>query len=1589
MDKRDAIYPAYMRRLTSLLIGLLFLGLSAGPILSVTASQNITNNTVWSGSHVVDQAVTVAQGATLTIAAGADIDISEDIAIIIQGNLVIEGTEGNPSEIYGTFRYPTSDRPVWQGFRIDPSGSAIVGQSVITHSRGGFDVAGDLSISSGMNPLVEGAQIGYRIDGGTISVPTDSSLRCSDSAIACLSLTSTSLEVPLVEAVNSSAIVLLNSGGNLTASELIGDDIGIGIQIHDGANLSVTHLNLTDANVGVSQNGVANTWIGSIHLTGENGIVVDWSSSSDAIIDNITTNPGATVRETIHAEGVIDGYVANVTVVGSGTHPALYLGVDGTINVQSFSGIGFAEGVLLRGSGTANLDGIDISVSNQLIDTIGAATLHLSNSDWITTGKFGTLASASSILNGVNMTGNSAVEEGLELITGNHHLDEVYLERPYTASDRVSTGLRCIWSDVQLTSVHLVGWYHGAILEQDGHVSAQDLNISGGGRDGGNSVMIDGGSLQATSLHTEDADHGIEILNGSPLWDAGPSIHIDQWTAADHRDITLLMSDETAVTVRNLPTFQTTASYDAFGDGLLLWGGSSSGRISVSESYHLIEHGLIVQDLGGQPVFDADVDSLGFNTTSAVDGSVTLPILETGYTSVTATSGGIGTTKMTDSSSSIIQIPLLPTSGDWRITSGNTAVLQDGDFSIPGDLIIESGAALHLVRATLTLDQDAFYTSEGGELFGDSGLITGGTGSHGSALSPLAYSGDLTVDQSVEVNCTENATADGHFLSELTIGPDCTLTIHGSVNGTVILSTGSSVLVESSIQVRILDRGFPVEGATVIVGALQMNTLSDGIAEGSVVSARYEETENVITGTVTIVVRQQGIESLRSWDTSVPFNEDISVSTLDSGTLTGWTRIEPQFSPVHLLGDLIIPPGVTLQILPQASLRIGASMTVDVQGNLDAEDATITGYDWLSLHISGDAIIRGTQITGGPIDVASDGELTVIDSVLNGAPIDLSSSSQVTLQTSRLLGSSTCLSGTDQSILIVQDTTFESCHQQGILAFGSTVEFTDITLAPGNGRGVWLQAANGNVTNLEATAHTGKAALLLEDVGDLRVRGGTFNASLEPAIISQYTESLDIIGGNVIASTGALLEESSGNMESMIFEGGGTGAVGLRVDSSTSRLLTLRNLSFQGWAHGIELIGDKDDLENPAIRIEECNIDTIESISSVSLPFLVASSILSGSVNVSTTAFSFEAALISSMPAGGIQVIDPATVRIAEERRITLEDQSGNTLDSGLIEISIPEFHDTLSEQSTIVENGDSVVLYHRVVTQDFDLTYPQVQLDSTAGGYLSTVDSAEIGDGMSSDIVIQMITNTIPTITITQPIDDDVSYLGDELLITVQVTDPDSVQAGALVVTYEISEEGLSMSQQIGSETGFSSPYAELSQTIYPTELGTYTLTVSVRDPAGGVSMDSIIFQILPQDNDGDFIETCQTTGDYAWYDPVEEVRCGPDEYDDDDDNDGMRDAIDMFPKDPCAWQDTDDDGNPDEIVVSCVTDLTEDKDDDDDGLLDQDDPDPKVPLTAVESTSEDPLIVTLLSPGVVLPLLVIVVATALLARQRRNSDS
>ncbi len=62
-------------------------------------------------------------------------------------------------------------------------------------------------------------------------------------------------------------------------------------------------------------------------------------------------------------------------------------------------------------------------------------------------------------------------------------------------------------------------------------------------------------------------------------------------------------------------------------------------------------------------------------------------------------------------------------------------------------------------------------------------------------------------------------------------------------------------------------------------------------------------------------------------------------------------------------------------------------------------------------------------------------------------------------------------------------------------------------------------------------------------------------------------------------------------------------------------------------------------------------------------------------------------------------------------------------------------------------------------------------------------------------------------------------------------------------------------------------------------------------------------------------------------------------DELDEDDDGDGINDDIDEFPRDSCAWIDSDGDADPDDLSDDCTSSLTEDEDDDNDGHADVDD--------------------------------------------------
>ena len=144
------------------------------------------------------------------------------------------------------------------------------------------------------------------------------------------------------------------------------------------------------------------------------------------------------------------------------------------------------------------------------------------------------------------------------------------------------------------------------------------------------------------------------------------------------------------------------------------------------DSHRLIEAEISITDLGGQSIEDANVESFGFSENTDVTGIVNLPILETGETSVTASKDGIGTTVRLTSSPSTIQIPILPSSGDWIIRNWNYSNFTEWKLLLTGRFDNPIWRTLQLLNSTLSLASSAEYISNGGTLYGESGKISGG-----------------------------------------------------------------------------------------------------------------------------------------------------------------------------------------------------------------------------------------------------------------------------------------------------------------------------------------------------------------------------------------------------------------------------------------------------------------------------------------------------------------------------------------------------------------------------------------------------------------------------------------------------------------------------------------------------------------------------------------------------------------------------------------------------------------------------------------------------------------------------------------------
>jgi len=106
-----------------------------------------TTDQTWSGNMTLDDNVTIANGAALTIEAGTHLNVTEDVTITIAGDLDIQGTAENPVIIWGSWVADTSIQARWQGFLLAAGSSTTATYADISDSRGGFDVESSASLA--------------------------------------------------------------------------------------------------------------------------------------------------------------------------------------------------------------------------------------------------------------------------------------------------------------------------------------------------------------------------------------------------------------------------------------------------------------------------------------------------------------------------------------------------------------------------------------------------------------------------------------------------------------------------------------------------------------------------------------------------------------------------------------------------------------------------------------------------------------------------------------------------------------------------------------------------------------------------------------------------------------------------------------------------------------------------------------------------------------------------------------------------------------------------------------------------------------------------------------------------------------------------------------------------------------------------------------------------------------------------------------------------------------------------------------------------------------------------------------------------
>lgn len=1536
-----------------------------------------TSDVNWSGIFNLTEDVTIASGATLTIEPGTFVTVTGDYTIRIEGSFIALGTDQQPVKIISNYTFAPNTPPIWEGFQIAAGATADVADMSIYHARGGFDIdmgatmtIFDLYIATGFVGIRNAGTL-TEVSGGTSNF--EPGLTCEGVINACLIVVNGDVDIIEMETQTTGQGVRV-SGGDVNIDELVAWSCGQGIVLEDGATFTGFITSAYSTSI-VTASGQVDADV-DIEMSAGNSRIIDVSGISGLRIGEISSDGLWTesVGALLIGRDVIDlrfslGSVATLDAW------AIDAEVSGLLDLGNLDIVG-VSGYRLSGDGTVYLNPLS-NFSATGFDVLGAGTLEMDNVD-LTAETLGSVSGWNIVADESTLSA-PAGGDGLEILSGEHQFDQVNFLRTFENTDSISVGLRVVWASVEMDEVVFIGWNQAVRCEDGCELQGDSLTAGSGGRNSGAGLVISDGDVHLDSLTTSTSDRGIVIEDGD--------LHLSSWIVSSaHRTYGLELDGESTAIIRDMPSYTSSGPYDVLGGGTLLWGSSGTPSMAVGSEDQFSESTVRTTDLAGNPLIDSEVTAHGFTETVDSSANANLPLLSGGSDiSGLHTPSGMGAQATLSPPGGDVQIPVLPTSGDWTITTGVHAILSGGEHSLPENLTIQNGASLTLDHANLSISASAMLTVlPGGALGGDEGLFSGGSATlHGE--KPLRGSGDgLTMASDADYTCYDPWTWTSVTLTgALTLSQDCDLTLlHGHALGSVNLGTDAVLHERSELNIRVLDKGVEVEGATISVSGNSDTTDSDGEAVFGVNHRTVNDAGETTVGTRTVGIQHANVTKYRSWDPSSSESMNVMISTVTPGQTSGWVRLEPVFSPYHLGDDLAVMEGTTFEIRPLVSLTAATEVTINVRGTFILDTATLQGNAWDGVRLSGvggsvimsNGFFSGGTLSSAALDTASLSDMTISDSTL------LTNEGTLKIDGGLIHQSEACIYA-DDGHLILSNVTFRDCDDYAIWAVYAEMSIQDIVLDTGNNIGIWVGDSDGFISGANASQHDGDgpALYLMGQDGGLDLQQLTLSSGgSAPALKVVQSTSVSIEDSLIYGTPGALFEESTFSLTRVNFLGSGSG-VGIEVQGTRMTASTISECVVDGYSVGLKLLGDQNDWENPLTKSQDTQWQTDVAFFATDIGFNSLRDTIEGEVVLESIAKSFDARIVDA-EISSVNITGPAKMFEARE---WLVDPSVQAVVTITVPVYHPEVGEALYEREFVPTDPIPIVIDHRI--HDFDNSYDAglASWVAVADGYLPASDDLVIHPTGEALLQITLTVNQPPTVNISEPQDGLTTTEGATLTLDANGFDPDASFGSALGWEWWLMETDGNPHQLL-----LSTSFGHISDL----PRGDWVLLVKATDEWGGTGEDSISITVDAADSDGDFTDSCPTSGPSAWYDISNLIWCGPDIYDQDDDNDQIKDDRDDFPTDSCASTDTDNDGFPDDIFTNCETDLVVDDDDDDDGVPDNEDSDPKDPQKGRSDTPSGgtgSIFVTICSPAVVLSVLGIVVATLFVAmRSRREQD-